>query len=491
MTSKAYVALDLGAESGRAMLGTLRDGRLTLAELHRFANIPVRLPTGMHWNLLDLWQNVLTGVRKAAEHCRANGLELVSVGVDTWGVDYGLLTRGGELLGMPYCYRDERNPAAMRAVLERLGGGRLYEATGIQFMPFNTIFQLAATRSANPELLDRAARCAFLPDLLHYFLTGVVVNESTIASTSQMVNPRGDAAVAGSSATGVWAKDLLAELGLPTAMLGEIVPPGRRIGVILPALAETLGLERPVWVTAPACHDTASAVAAVPASSGQEWSYLSSGTWSLMGVELPGPLINEQAREANFTNERAADGAIRFLRNGAGLWLVQQLRASLAARGQTYDYAELGHLAAAAKPFAMRLDPEYEPFASAGRMLEKMRAFADETAQTLPRSPGELVRCCLEALAASYKTTLTDMRRLTGRRIEVIHIVGGGSRNELLNQMTADATGCTVIAGPTEATAAGNVLLQALGDGELGTAQDIRAVVANSFETKVYQPTTR
>ncbi|MCL2700953.1 MAG: rhamnulokinase [Phycisphaerae bacterium] len=488
MKSKAYVALDLGAESGRAMLGELRDGRLTLTELHRFTNVPVRLPTGAHWNLLELWHNVSVGVRKAAEHCRANGLELVSVGVDTWGVDYGLLTRSGELLGVPYCYRDERNAPAMRAVLERLGGGRLYEATGIQFMPFNTIFQLAATRASCPELLDRADRLVFLPDLLHYFLTGVAVNESTIASTSQMVNPRGDASVAGSSATGVWANDLLAELGLPTSMLGEIVPPGRRIGPVLPALAAEWGLERPVWVTAPACHDTASAVSAVPASGGEGWSYLSSGTWSLMGVELAGPLITEAAREANFTNERAACGAIRFLRNGAGLWLVQQLRASLAARGYAYDYAQLTQLAAEAKPFAMRLDPEYEPFASAGRMFEKMQEFAAATGQTLPESPGELVRSCLEGLAESYKKTQADMARLTGRRIDTIHIVGGGSRNELLNQMTADATGCTVVAGPTEATAAGNVLIQALGDGELATAQDIRTVVAKSFQPTVYQP---
>jgi len=295
-------------------------------------------------------------------------------------------------------------------------------------------------------------------------------------------------AVAGSAATGVWAKDLLAELGLPTAMLGEIVPPGRRIGTILPALAAELGLERPVWVTVPACHDTASAVSAVPATGGDGWSYLSSGTWSLMGVELPRPLITDDAREANFTNERAADGAIRFLRNGAGLWLIQQLRASLAARGESYDYAQLTQLAAVAKPFTLRLDPEYEPFASAGRMLEKMAEFATATGQVLPQSPGELVRSCLEGLAASYTKTLADMRRLTGRRIDVIHIVGGGSRNELLNQMTADATGCAVIAGPTEATAAGNVLIQALGDGELATPQDLRTVVSRSFDPKVYEP---
>jgi len=470
------------------MLGTLRDGRLALAELHRFANVPVRLPTGMHWNLTELWHNVLVGIRKAAEHCRENGLELVSVGVDTWGVDYGLLTRNGELLGMPYCYRDERNPAAMRAVLEQLGSDRVYDATGIQFMPFNTMFQLAASRAVCPELLDGAARLAFLPDLLHYFLTGEAVNESTIVSTSQMVNPRGDASVAGSAATGAWTKDLLAELGLPTAMLGEIVPPGRRIGTILPSLAAELGLDKPVWVTLPACHDTASAVAAVPATGEGGWSFLSSGTWSLMGMELPRPLINAAAREANFTNERAADGAIRFLRNGTGLWLIQQLRASLAARGESYDYAQLTQLAAKAKPFAMRLDPEHGPFGTAGRMIEKMGEFASASGQALPTSPGELVRSCLEGLASSYAKTLADMRRLSGQPIDVIHIVGGGSRNELLNQMTADATGCTVVAGPTEATAAGNVLLQALGDGELATAQDLRAVVTQSFQPKVFQP---
>jgi len=484
MAKKAYLGLDLGAESGRAMLGTLDDGRLELHEVHRFPNVPVRLPTGMHWNLLELWQNQLTGVRKAAEHCRENDLELVSVGVDTWGVDYGLLSESGELLGLPYCYRDERNAPAMRQVLDRLGPGRLYDATGIQLMAINTIFQLSASRQHSPGLLDQAHRLAFLPDLLHYFFTGQAVSESTIASTSQMVNPRG-------SATGRWATDLLQELGLPTGILGQLVPPGTQVGTVLPAIAEDLGLRSPLMVTTPAGHDTADAVAAVPALAGDNWCYLSSGTWSLMGVELPAPLISEQVRVSSFTNERAASGAIRFLRNGSGLWLVQQLRASLAQHGQEFDYFQLTDLARHAKPFAMFVNPDYEPFASRGRMLEKLHDMAAASGQSLPTTPGELVRSLLESLALSCRRTLEDIERLTGRRLEVIHIVGGGTKNELLNQMIADAAGCTVVAGPAEATAAGNVLLQALGNGELGSHQDIRQVVSASFEPKVFEPVHR
>jgi rhamnulokinase len=480
---RAYLAFDLGAESGRAMLGTLDGGKLELTELHRFANIPRRLPSGLHWNLLDLWGNLLEGLRKAAVHCRDNGMELASLGVDTWGVDYGLLGKSGELLGLPHAYRDERNIAASEKAIARLGRERIYRDTGIQFMPFNTLFQLVAQNEAEPGLLAQAHRLAMVPDLLHYFFTGTAICEATDASTTQMIDPRG-------GPTGAWACGLLADLGLPDRMLGEITPAGTCLGGLRPAVADETGAGG-VKVIVPASHDTASAIAAVPADDKTSWCYLSSGTWSLMGVELPGPLINDAALAANFTNERGLAGTVRFLRNIPGLWMVQQVRQDLAARKlacKDLDYAALTQLAAKAAPFRTLVDPNHGPFGQSGGMIDKIAAFAAATGQPAPANAGALVRCCLEGLALEYRRTLATLEGLVGRRIDVIHIVGGGGRNELLDQMTADATGRTVVAGPYEATAAGNALVQAMGDGLIASPADIRRVVARSFSPKTFRP---
>jgi len=401
--TKAYLAFDLGAESGRAMLGVLDAGKLTLHEMHRFANTIHHLPDGYHWNTLGLWANLKTGLSKAVEHCRDNGIDLVSVGVDTWGVDFGLLGRSGLLLGVPWAYRDPRNEPAMEAALKQVPAERLYGITGIQFMALNTLFQLVAWRDAEPAVLRAADRLLFTPDLLHYFFTGEAVNESSIASTSQMIDPR----------TGDWATALLEELNLPAGMLGRIVKPGTVIGTLREQVARETAAPADLKVIAPASHDTASAVAAVPADPATDWMYLSSGTWSLMGLELTEPVLTDAAYQQNFTNEGGVDGTIRFLKNISGLWLVQEVRRALAKQGEQYDYAELTRLAGEAEPFRTLVDPDHAPFAQPGEMPAKIQAFAEKTTQPRPETPGQLVRCCLESLALTYRRTLEGMIEVT------------------------------------------------------------------------------
>lgn len=479
MTRQGYVAFDLGAESGRAMLATLDGGRLQLHECHRFANRPQRLPSGLHWDLVGLWGNLLEGLGKAAAAAKQQGVELVSLGVDTWGVDCGYLGKSGELLGLPFAYRDARCPPAMRKTIRKLGAKRLYEATGLQFLPFNTLYQLVAQRDSEPAVLKNARHLLLMPDLLHYFFTGRPANEATIASTSQMVNPQ----------TGRWDKALLKALGLPTQFLGEIVPAGTKLGKLLPALAKDLSIA-PLQVIAPGSHDTASAVAAVPvdATGRGSWAYLSSGTWSLMGAELDKPIITDASRRAAFTNERGVGGTIRFLKNIAGLWLVQQCRRDLARMGQEYSYEQLADLAAQATPFRTLVNPNDAAFASPGDMLAKIDRFAAATGQPKPDSPGAYVRCCLESLALCYRLILDDLESLLSRRVEVLHIVGGGGKNALLNQMTADAVGRPVVVGPYEATAIGNALTQAIGAGALKDLAELRSVVRQSFDVLTVEP---
>ncbi|HEX7010464.1 MAG TPA: FGGY family carbohydrate kinase, partial [Phycisphaeraceae bacterium] len=351
MTAQGCVAFDLGAESGRAVLAAFDGSKITLQEVHRFANGPQRLPQGYHWNILELWANLQAGLRRAAAQARQEELELAHLGVDTWGVDYALVGRSGQILGLPWAYRDPRHAVGMQQALEQVGAKALYEATGVQFLPFNTLFQLLALRQAEPGLLDQARRLLFIPDLLHYFFTGQRVNEATIASTSQMIDPR----------SGAWHAKLLQDLGLPTHFLEEaIVPAGTRIGPLRPEVAQEAGVGA-MEVIAPGSHDTASAVAAVPvdASATPRWAYLSSGTWSLMGVEREAPLLSDAAREANFTNERGVCGKIRFLKNIAGLWLVQEVRRDLAQQGQELDYPQLTRLAEQAPPFATLVNPDH------------------------------------------------------------------------------------------------------------------------------------
>ena len=479
MPITAHLAFDLGAESGRAMFGILQNDRVELIETHRFANTPVHLPSGYHWDTTGLFREILQGLKLAGEAARERRVPLVSLGVDTWGVDLGLVSHSGQLLGLPFCYRDERNPPAMQRVLEHIGERRLYQTTGIQSLAFNTIFQLDAQKHAEPTMLDAASSMLLMPDLLHYFLSGERVHEETIASTTGMLDAR----------TGDWARDLLADVGIETHMLGDVTPAGSRIGKLRAALAEAAGVDR-LDVILPCSHDTASAVAAVPVDTNEEggWAYLSSGTWSLLGAELDEPILTDEARQAGFTNERGVGGKIRFLKNIAGLWLVQQVRADLATRGETYDYETLTELAADAEHFRTLIDPGHAPFASPGNMIDKLATHARDTDQPIPETPGQMVRACLESLALTYRDTLDSLERLTGERVTRLHLVGGGGRNSLLNQMTADATARPVHVGPYEATALGNVLTQALGHGSVQDLPHLRRIVAASGDIQTFQP---
>ncbi|MCC6581748.1 MAG: rhamnulokinase [Phycisphaeraceae bacterium] len=479
MTTQGYVAFDLGAESGRAMLATLDGQKLQLEEIHRFANLPQRLPSGLHWNLIDLWANLVEGLRKTGQATAGKGIELASLGVDTWGVDFGLIGRSGQLLGLPFAYRDDRNPPAMEKVFASLGADAIYRITGIQHMPFNSIYQLVAQHDAEPGLLAQVDRMLFMPDLLHYFFSGNAVNEATIASTSQMVNP----------ISGQWATKLLTDLGLPHGFLGTIVPAGTKIGLLRKDVAQLAGVGA-LDVTVPGSHDTASAIAAVPVDVQKhpDWAYISSGTWSLIGAELDQPVVNDASAKANYTNERGVAGKIRFLKNVAGLWLVQECRRDLARQGQDFDYATLAKLAGEAEPFRTLIDPDHAPFASPGDMLAKMRRFAQDTSQPHPETPGQFVRACLESLALTYRVVLDRLDEMLHRKTQVLHIVGGGGRNTLLNQMTADAVGRPVIVGPFEATAIGNALTQAIGRGQVRDLAHLRSIVSASFDPQTFAP---
>lgn len=470
-----YLAVDLGAESGRVIAGTLEDGRLTLEELHRFLNQPVQLPDGLYWDSFRLIYEIREGLRKAG---REHGIEAQGIGIDTWGVDYGLLDAGGRLIENPRHYRDARNHGMLDLAFQKVPRAEIFRQTGIQFMEINTLFQLYAVRLSNAPCLDAAEQLLFMPDLLAYWLTGVKKNELTIASTSQFYNP----------AERRWATELFDGLSLPKKILGDIVQPGERLGSLLDEVARTTGLgEVPVY--AAGGHDTASAVAAVPAIDEGSWCYISSGTWSLMGVERDQPLINDRSAALNFTNEVGVAGKIRLLKNIAGLWIVQECRRAWALEGNDYSYAELTEQAAVADPFVAVLDPD--AFLDPGRMPERILAYCHLTSQRLPKAPGEMIRSVLESLALRYRQVLESLEELVGHRIDRIHIVGGGSKNLLLNRFVADATNRTVIAGPSEATAAGNILVQAMGAGEIKDLAEIRQVVSDSFELAVYEPSSR
>jgi rhamnulokinase len=478
MKSKAYIAIDLGAESGRAMVGVLQNDQLALHETHRFLHLPHRLPSGLHWDLLGLWGQIVQGVRKSVEWCAQQGIEAVSVGVDTWGVDYGLVGRSGQLLFLPFAYRDARHGPAYDQAIEQLGKSWLYSQTGLQFMNFNTLFQLYAQHRSEPASLTAAHRLLFVPDLFHYFFSGQAVVESTIASTSQMLDPR----------TGQWATSVFQKLGMPTSMLGPIIPPGTTIGPLLEHVSAAVGDGGSLKVIAPAAHDTASAVVAVPADPNTSWCYLSSGTWSLLGAELDSPCLSDAARDVPFTNEGGIGGTTRFLKNIAGLWLVQECRRHYETQGVVYDYGKLTELAAEAAPFRTLLNPDHAPFLAPGQMPVKIAEFARATGQPVPTEVGQFVRCCLESLALTYRYTLQKLESVLDRRFDVLHIVGGGGRNALLNQMTADAIGRTVVVGPYEATAAGNILVQAIGAGDVQDLRHIRRIITRSFEPVTCRP---
>ena len=470
--TKNLLAFDLGAESGRGVLGRFDGQRLALEVVHRFANGPVRTLDTMHWNVLGLYGEMLAALWR----CAAEFGGLDALGVDTWGIDFALLGRGGTLLGNPRHYRDPHTEGAMDEVFARVPRERIFRQTGVQFMRFNTLYQLWALQRDGSPLLDVAETLLFMPDLFHFFFTGIKVNEFTDASTSQMLDP----------VTRQWAYDLLHALGLPERLPGSIVNPGTVLGPLRASVATETGLQ-PVPVIAPASHDTAAAVAAVPAE-GTSWAYLSSGTWSLMGVELAAPLINDQALQSNFTNEGGVAGTVRFLKNIMGLWLVQECRRAWVRDGRAYSYEELTQLAQRAAPCASLVDPDAAAFVLPASMPAALADFCRRTSQPVPMEPGAVVRCALDSLALRYRWVLERLEELQGKRIDVIHVVGGGSQNTLLCQLTADACNRPVLAGPVEATALGNVLTQAMGLGLLKSLAEAREVVRRSFTVQRFAP---
>jgi rhamnulokinase len=470
--SHCYLALDLGAESGRAMLATLADHKIHLEELHRFPNTPVRLPTGLYWDTLRLFHEICEGIRASSKV----GVRLDGMAIDTWGVDFGLLGADGALIENPRHYRDARTHGLPEEVSRIIPRQDVFSETGAQFMEINSLYQLYSIAQHNPELLRNASRLLFVPDLLNYFLTGVECSERTIASTSQFYNPK----------TRAFSTDLLRKLGIRETFLAKLVDPGTRLGGVLPHISEQCGLQHDPAVYTTGCHDTASAVAAVPAREGSNWCYISSGTWSLMGVELDEPVINAASLEANVTNEAGVGNRIRLLKNIAGLWVLQECRRAWAKEGREYSYTELMEMASSAKPIPTVID--LDEFAAPGRHPERIREYCGKTQQEVPGDPGSMVRVILYSLAVRYKQVLRTLEDLTHRKIDVIHIVGGGSKNRLLNQLAADVTGCTVVAGPSEATAAGNALTQAMGAGNVKNLEEVREVVRRSFQVEEFQP---
>jgi rhamnulokinase len=468
--TKKLLAFDLGAESGRGIVGHFDGNRFRLEVAHRFGNGAVRTLDTLHWDVLRLHAKMLAGMRRcAAEH---GGVD--SVGVDTWGVDFALLGRGGTLLGNPRHYRDPHTETIMDAAFQRVPRAEVFRQTGIQFMRFNTLFQLLALQRDRSPLLDVAESLLFMPDLFHYWFTGVKVNEFTDASTGQLIDPH----------TRTWARDLIRAFGLPEKIFGTLVPPGTPLGPLRPAVATETGLA-PVPVVAPATHDTAAAVAAVPASAAA-WAYISSGTWSLMGAEIAQPLVNDRVQACNFTNEGGVGNTVRLLKNVMGLWLVQECRRVWERSGQNYTYEELMRLAEAAPPFAAVVDPDDGTFILPQSMPAALAEFCRRTGQPAPVEPGAVVRCALESLALRYRWVLERLEELLGQRLEVIHVVGGGCQNVLLCQFTADACDRPVVAGPVEATALGNVLVQALGLRLIGSLAQGRDAVRRSVEVQTY-----
>lgn len=470
-----YLAIDLGAESGRAVLGRLHDGRLSMQEVHRFANEPVRLGDVLHWDFPRLFLEIREGIRRAGQEA---GGRLEGIAVDSWGVDFGLIDSSGDLLGLPVHYRDERTSGTLDEVFQVVPREEIFDATGLQFLELNTLVQLVALRRRSPHLLDMARWLLPTADLVAYFLSGHVASELTLASTTQLLDAR----------TRNWSDRLIEAFELPRRIFPDVVEPGTPLAPLREDLASELGLASTPPVIACGSHDTASAVAAVPATGSGSWGYLSSGTWSLIGVELDAPHLAPDALEYGFTNEAGVFSTTRFLKNIIGLWLVQECRRQWAREGNDLDYGTLAELAERAPPARAWIDPDDPIFFTPGDMPARIREACRETGQSEPESPGDIVRCTLESLARVYRRRVEEIQSMTGQRLERLHVVGGGSRLSLLNRLTAEALGIPVIAGPVEATSLGNILLQAKATGELDGLDAMREVVRHSVELETFEP---
>lgn len=462
------LAFDFGASSGRAILGSFADGKITLKEIHRFDNEPVYINGGFYWDLPRLFHEVKQGLLKAKEY------DFESIGIDTWGVDYGLLTKDGMLLGNPYNYRDERT-LPIRESLE-ISDDDLYAMSGIQVMNINTLYQILETKKNHPELYDIADKLVLMPDLFGYLLTGRVYAERTAASTTQLLEPY----------TKEWNTKLLDKLGIKKELFAELVDAGTKIAPLKKDICDELGLEGK-FVTAVGGHDTASAVAAVPAQE-DSFVYISCGTWSLFGTELEKPLINEKSMKMNITNETGYGNNTRFLKNIIGLWMIQETRRAFRRIGKDYSYAQMESLAREAEEFKCFIDPDDPRFTPPGNQIERIRSFCRETNQPVPETDGEVIRCIYESLAMKYKYTFEMLKECTGKDFSAIHMVGGGTKDSFLCAMTADFSGTEVIAGPIEATAAGNIAVQLISLGEISNLKEARKIIADSFDVTHYTP---
>lgn len=465
------LAFDLGASSGRAILGSMEDGKITLREVHRFENNGVRVCGTLYWDVLYLFDQIKRGMTQAK---LAGGFD--SIGIDTWGVDFGLLGRDGQLLSNPVHYRDSRTDGMMEQAFAVVDRDTIYAHTGTQFMNFNTLFQLYYLQKNKPELLQQADKLLFMPDLLGYFLTGEKKSEYTIASTSQMLNAQ----------TGTWDLELLEKLGIPTHILCDIIQPGTRYGMLSDDICEELGVPS-VPVVAVGAHDTASAVASVPTQQ-DDFVYISCGTWSLFGTEAKAVNLSPQGAAFGYTNEGGVNHTIRYLTNIMGLWLIQESRRTWLRQGETVSYNDLEKAALAAAPFQSYIDPDNQLFAPPGDMPARVQAFCRQTGQPVPQSRGDIMRCIYQSLALKYRFAFDNLKTLTGKSFSCIHIVGGGTKDPLLCQMTADACNVPVLAGPIEATALGNLAVQFMASGALADIKQVRSTIQASFDLKTYQP---
>ena len=471
---KKYIAVDLGAESGRVMHGSVSAGRVVLEEIHRFGNGPIKDSGSLRWDFNKLLSEIKTGIGKAA---KAAGAQVWGIGIDSWGVDFGLLDADGELIENPYHYRDSQTNGMMEKAFKLMSKRDIYENTGVQFMQLNSLYQLLAMRLNNSIALAKAANLIFIADLFSYLLCGKIFAEYSLASTSQFMDMR----------TSQWSKEILDKLSLPIEIMPKIIQPGSVVGQLTSEIGKEIDCG-PIPIIAVGSHDTASAVAAVPAAGDVNWAYLSSGTWSLMGVEVPKAIINDKTFKYEFTNEGGVENTIRLLKNIMGLWLTQECRRQWQREGTDLSYADLTAMAEKAKPFARHIDVDYSGFLAPGDMPKRINDYLKETGQKPINDKGQMTRTILESLALKYRSIMEAVEDVAENKIDILHIVGGGIQNGLLCQFTANALGKKVITGPIEATASGNILMQAIATGQIQTLAEARQIVRNSFELKEYEP---
>jgi len=468
-----FIAIDIGAETGRVIVGDL----LKMEIIYRFPNHLVRVKDSIFWDILGIFNEIKKGLKKAFKKYPN---QIVSMGIDTWGVDYVLLDGDGDPLGNPYHYRDKRTDNIMEEVFSIIPKKKIFTETGIQFMQINTIYQLYSFAKNKPQVFENAKYFLTIPDLLNYWLTGIIKNEYSIATTTQLYNPiKKD-----------WSTKILNKLGFKREIFGEIIMPGAKLGRLLPTIAREIGADSEVEVVAPACHDTGSAVAAVPVEDNINYAYISSGTWSLLGIETPEPIINEKSFKFNFTNEGSADGGFRFLKNVTGFWIIQECKKFWDEKVKSYSYDELTEIALKYGPADFRIDPDDSKFLKPGliddNMPDRIKAYCQETGQKVPETPAEIVRGVIESLADKYTETIKMIEEITNRTLNEIYIIGGGCRNGLLCQLVADATGLPVFAGPVEATAIGNLMIQAISMGEIDSIAQGRKIIRKYYKIRKY-----